>query len=284
MWQRFTERARRSVFFAQQEASRLHLAYVGTEHLLLGMLREEDALCCRILEGIGYPAREIREALHPHLKEGTDKSGIDMQLTPYCKRAIDLSYDEARNLDNNYIGTEHILLGLIEEENGLAGRTMRELGVTPEALRESIRNLQSFDRSSVKPLENARRKFEQWMGAREAANPAPPTEEELPHPGDLGTLSCSRGRKKVEFLPSQEDWVAYQKILRVKDDYAYREMIEAGKLLLVPVETEAKFLRQEGAFFIRILSGELAGRTGWVLPANFQRTGQDERPFPPEIE
>src|SRR6185503_5284465 len=105
MWQRFTERARRVVFFAQEEAARLGENYVGTEHLLLGLVRESDSVAARILDRLGIPLGRIRADLERMVAPGSGHLGHDMQLTPRAKRTIDLAYEEARSLNNNYIGT-----------------------------------------------------------------------------------------------------------------------------------------------------------------------------------
>src|SRR5213078_92241 len=130
MWQRFTERARRVVFFAQEEAARLGENYVGTEHLLLGLVRENDSVAARILDRLGVPLGRIRSDIERQVTRGHGNLGQDMQLTPRAKRVIDLAYECARQLNNNYIGTEHILMGLIREGDGLAARILSKLGAT----------------------------------------------------------------------------------------------------------------------------------------------------------
>src|SRR5438105_7953195 len=98
MWQRFTERARRVVFFAQEEAGRLGENYVSTEHLLLGLLRQNDSVAARILDRMGVPLARVRSEIERHVQRGDGRLGQDMQLTPRGKRVIDLSFDEARLL------------------------------------------------------------------------------------------------------------------------------------------------------------------------------------------
>src|SRR5882672_11241535 len=98
MWQRFTERARRVVFFAQEEAARLGENYVGTEHLLLGLVREEDSVAGRILTRLGIPGGAVRAETEKHVTRGQGNLGQDMQLTPRAKRLIDLAYEEAQQL------------------------------------------------------------------------------------------------------------------------------------------------------------------------------------------
>src|SRR5580698_5386351 len=145
MWQRFTERARRVVFFSQEEAGRLGENYVSTEHMLLGLVRESDSVAARILTNMAVSLADIREAVEKQVTRGEGRLGQDMQLTPRAKKVIDLAYDEARQLSNNYIGTEHLLLGLIREGEGLAGRVLSKLGVDLEMTRKQVLSLQDTD-------------------------------------------------------------------------------------------------------------------------------------------
>jgi ornithine carbamoyltransferase len=156
MWQRFTERARRAVFFAQEEALRLGQAYVGTEHLLLGLIREVDNVASRVIDKLGASPVRVRTEIEARADRGDGKLGLDMQLTPRAKRAIDLAYDEARQLSNNFIATEHLLLGLIREADGLAGRVLARLGVELEAVRREVRRLQADTEAAVRLDERQR--------------------------------------------------------------------------------------------------------------------------------
>ncbi|MCE5315278.1 MAG: ATP-dependent Clp protease ATP-binding subunit [Armatimonadota bacterium] len=149
MWQRFTERARRVVFFAQEEAGRLGENYVSTEHLLLGLVRENDSVAARILDRMGVSLGRIRSDIERQVTRGDGRLGQDMQLTPRAKRVIDLAYDEARNLNNNYIGTEHLLLGLIREGEGMAARVLQRLGVDLERTRREVMNLQDGETTAI---------------------------------------------------------------------------------------------------------------------------------------
>ncbi len=142
MWQRFTERARKVVFFAQEEAQKFGEGYVSTEHLLLGLVRESDSVAARVLEKLGVGLGKIRAEVEKQLPRGESRPSQDMTLTPRAKRVIDLAYDEARNLNNNYIGTEHLLLGLIREGDGLAGRVLARLGVELDRARREVMALQ----------------------------------------------------------------------------------------------------------------------------------------------
>lgn len=135
MWQRFTERARRIIFYGQEEALRFGDNYLSTEHLLLGLVRENDTVAARILERMGVSLEIIRARVEKQIKKGKGCTGQDVQLTPRAKRVIDLAYDEARQMNSNYIGTEHLLLGLVRESEGPAARILAKLGVDLEKTR-----------------------------------------------------------------------------------------------------------------------------------------------------
>lgn len=148
MWQRFTERARKVVFYAQEEAQKFGEGYVSTEHLLLGLVRESDSVAARVLEKLGVSLNRVRSEVEKQLPRGEARPSQDMTLTPRAKRVIDLAYDEARSLNNNYIGTEHLLLGLIREGDGLAGRVLAKLGVELDRARQEVMGLQDSEAQS----------------------------------------------------------------------------------------------------------------------------------------
>ncbi len=156
MWQRFTERARKVVFYAQEEAQKFGEGYVSTEHLLLGLVRESDSVAARVLEKLGVSLTRIRGEVEKQLPRGDARPNQDMTLTPRAKRVIDLAYDEARNLNNNYIGTEHLLLGLIREGDGLAGRVLAKLGVELEKARREVMALQDNETQTKSPSGGSR--------------------------------------------------------------------------------------------------------------------------------
>ena len=143
MWQRFTERARKVVFYAQEEAGQLGENYVSTEHLLLGLIREDDSVAAKLLDRLGLSRDLIRAEVLRHVTPGEGQSGKDMMLTPRAKEVVDAAYAEAKGLKNNYIGSEHLLLGLIAEGGGLAARVLTEFGLTLDATREEVRKFQA---------------------------------------------------------------------------------------------------------------------------------------------
>jgi len=161
MWQRFNESARRSVFFAQEEAARLGENHVSTEHLLLGLVRETDSAAAIVLMRMDIDLSRIRGDIERQVTRGDGRDGQDMQLTPRAKRVIDLAYDEARDLNNNYIGTEHLLLGLLREDEGLAGRVLQKLGVDLERTRREVMNLQDTTHKTQETASQAG-KLEAW--------------------------------------------------------------------------------------------------------------------------
>jgi ATP-dependent Clp protease ATP-binding subunit ClpA len=142
MWQRFTERARKVVFHAQEEAQKYGEGFVSTEHLLLGLLREPGSVAARVLDGLGVSLHRIRTEVERELPRDVTRQRQEMTLSPAAKLVIDLAYDEARNLKSSHIGTEHLLLGLIREGGGLAGRALARLGVELDWARRQVVSLQ----------------------------------------------------------------------------------------------------------------------------------------------
>ena len=114
-FEKFTERARRVLSLAQEEAQRLHHNYMGTEHLLLGLVREGDGVAARVLAHQGVSLAQVREAVEFIIGRGDRVVTGEIGLTPRAKRVIELAVDEARRLNHHYIGTEHLLLGLVRE-------------------------------------------------------------------------------------------------------------------------------------------------------------------------
>ena len=134
-WERYTESARRAVWEATEEAARLGQDAVATEHLLLALLRHEDTVACKLLNQSNVLPQTISAGLTPYLLESEPLESPIRQLSAEAEMAIDCAYEEARRLDCNYIGTEHLLLGLLSEPDGLAGRVLRQNGVTSHQIR-----------------------------------------------------------------------------------------------------------------------------------------------------
>ncbi|TLM99260.1 ATP-dependent Clp protease ATP-binding subunit ClpC, partial [bacterium] len=138
MFGRFTERAQKVLVLAQEEARRAHFDYVGTEHLLLGLIREGGGIAARVLQGMGIEMQQVRDEVEKIMGKGNFNGYGEIGFTPRSKKVLELSFDEARHLGHNYIGTEHLLLGLIREGEGVAARVLENLGANLEKVREGI--------------------------------------------------------------------------------------------------------------------------------------------------
>ena len=138
---KFTDRAREVLTQAQNEAQRFNHVHIGTEHLLLGLLRVEDGLAARVLWELGVELPRVRTAVEFILQRGDRPVAGEVGLTPAAKRVIELAIDESRRLGHRYIGTEHLLLGLVREGEGVAGGVLESLGVTLDTVRHEIVHL-----------------------------------------------------------------------------------------------------------------------------------------------
>ncbi len=135
---KFTERARRTLTLAQEEAQRFNHNYIGTEHLLLGLVREGDGIAARILNNLGVQLPRVRSAVEFIIGRGETMRMGEIGLTPRAKKVIELAVDEARRLNHHYIGTEHLLLGLVREGEGIAAGVLEGMGVRLEDLRAQV--------------------------------------------------------------------------------------------------------------------------------------------------
>jgi ATP-dependent Clp protease ATP-binding subunit ClpA len=139
---RFTERARKVLSLAQEEAQRFQHNYIGTEHLLLGLVREGEGVAARVLHNLGVELYKVRQSVEFIIGRGDRIVLGEIGLTPRAKKVIELAVDEARRLNHHYIGTEHILLGLVREGEGIAAGVLESLGVNLEKVRtQTIRVL-----------------------------------------------------------------------------------------------------------------------------------------------
>ena len=139
--ERFTQRARRVLSLAQEEAERMQHAHIGTEHLLLGLMREKDGVASRVLRDLGVRPDEVEQIVE-RLTSANKRSGVQrMDLSPATKRVLELAVEEARRMKHPYIGTEHLLLGLIRSPEGVANDVFRELKISPEEIRTQTRRV-----------------------------------------------------------------------------------------------------------------------------------------------
>jgi ATP-dependent Clp protease ATP-binding subunit ClpA len=138
VFERFTERARKVVVLAQEEARSFKHDYIGTEHILLGLLRVEEGLAARVLTTLGITVDAVREQVTRIVGEGDETSHGQIPFTPRAKKVLELSLREALAVGHNYIGTEHILLGLARENDGVASRILLALGADAPRVREAV--------------------------------------------------------------------------------------------------------------------------------------------------
>jgi ATP-dependent Clp protease ATP-binding subunit ClpC len=140
-FERFTERAKKVLTLAQEEAERSHHSYIGTEHLLLGLLREGEGLAAKVLNNLGVEINKVRSTIESVL--GRNERIIIQQIIPTSrvKKVIEISFEEARRMGNNYVGTEHLLLGLLIEGEGIAAHVLEDLGANLEKVRGEIERL-----------------------------------------------------------------------------------------------------------------------------------------------
>ncbi|MEL7484853.1 MAG: Clp protease N-terminal domain-containing protein, partial [Planctomycetota bacterium] len=142
MFERFTDRARKVMALANQEAQRFNHEYIGTEHILLGLVKEGSGVGANVLKALGVDLRKVRLEVEKLVKQGPEMVTMGkLPQTPRAKKVIEYAIEEARNLNHNYVGTEHLLLGLLREHDGVAAQVLRNLGLKLEEVREEVLNL-----------------------------------------------------------------------------------------------------------------------------------------------
>jgi len=155
VFERFTDRARRVVVLAQEEARLLNHNYIGTEHILLGLIHEGEGVAARALEGMGISLESVRSQVVEIIGQGAQAPTGHIPFTPRAKKVLELSLREALQLCHNYIGTEHILLGLIREGEGVAAQVLQKLGAELHKVRQSVIQLLSGQQGEGEPGEPA---------------------------------------------------------------------------------------------------------------------------------
>src|SRR5690625_5016320 len=155
MFGRFTERAQKVLALAQEEAVRLGHNNVGTEHILLGLVREGDGIAAKALNALGLESEKIQKEVETLIGRG-EEAVQTIHYTPRAIKVIELSMDEARKLGHSYVGTEHILLGLIREGDGVAARVLNNLGISLNKARQQVLQLLGSNESHSSAHQNAR--------------------------------------------------------------------------------------------------------------------------------
>ncbi len=178
MFERLTDRARKVMALANQEAQRFNHEYIGTEHILLGLVKEGSGVGANVLKNLDIDLRKVRLEVEKLVKSGPDMVTMGkLPQTPRAKKVIEYAIEEARNLNHNYVGTEHLLLGLLREHEGVAAQVLMNLGLKLEEVREEVLNL---------------------LGAGVESEDAPESMEPSPEPGS----STRRGKSKTPALDS----------------------------------------------------------------------------------
>lgn len=193
MFERFTERARQAVILAEEEARTLEHGYIGTEHILLGLLREENGLAARVLRSLDISLERSRDTLLQITPQGEDVLPLKLPFTPRSKKVLELALREALSLEHNYVGTEHILLGLVREHEGLAVRILTDSGAPAEKVRNEVIRMLTMPPGGPRPSVTA------------PSTPQPPDEE------------GGRTRPTIEARPDEIATVAEQLSLHPAD-------------------------------------------------------------------
>ncbi len=144
-FEKFSERARRVLSLAQEEAQRFNHNYIGTEHILLGLVRETEGVAARVLSSLGVDLSKVRSAVEFIIGRGEKPTQGEIGLTPRAKKVVELAVDEARRMNHTYIGTEHLLIGLLREGEGVAAGVLESLGVTLDKVRAETHRVLSHN-------------------------------------------------------------------------------------------------------------------------------------------
>src|SRR5512138_3125436 len=172
--ERFTQRARRVLSLAHQEAERMRHSYIGTEHLLLGLIREEGGVAGRVLRELGLEPDRVQEIVERLTGPGQTR-GAKLDLAPGTQQVLELAIEEARRMGHHYIGTEHLLLGLVRYGEGIALDVLRKLGVTPEQIRRQTRRVLQESSATSRQATGG----EQKQPRQEQARPKTPMVDQL---------------------------------------------------------------------------------------------------------
>jgi ATP-dependent Clp protease ATP-binding subunit ClpC len=200
VFERFTDTARRVIVLAQEEARMLRHDYIGTEHILLGLIREEGCVASRSLVAAGLSLSLIREEVIRVVGQGTKAPTEHIPFTPRAKKVLELSLREALQLGHNYIGTEHILLGLIREGEGVAAQVIQKLGADLNQVRRIVTELLA-DHAGPAPEEAAEGDAEDTPGApaevRAPTTPVAPLEEPPTCPSCFASLAETARLRRI---------------------------------------------------------------------------------------
>jgi ATP-dependent Clp protease ATP-binding subunit ClpA len=243
---RFTERARKVLSLAQEESQRFQHNYIGTEHLLLGLVREGEGAGARVLKEMGVELNRVRSAVEQIIGRGDRIVLGEIGLTPRAKKVIELAVDEAHRLDHHYIGTEHIFLGLIREGSGIAAGVLESMGVNLESARTATLRILGQPAPFI------------GTGATDESAAATPAQ--------AGATSPSWSA--AEDTPESEPGVAKPFLLGGHTSFSRYPLNERGKLVILLAQEEARRLQHGYIGTEHLLLGlasENKGIAAWAL-------------------
>jgi nucleotide-binding universal stress UspA family protein len=248
---KFTERARRVLTYAQEEARSFNHNYIGTEHLLLGLIREGDGVAAKVLRSLGVEMDKVRSQVEFIIGRGERMIVGEIGLTPRSTKVIELAVDEARRLGHHYVGTEHLLLGLIREGEGIAAGVLQSLGVSLERVRTQTVQVLSQGR----PAEGA---------AREGRGPSESAVEREGSPIQdrvLSAMSRLRSQLRWDYLVAQVEYPQWDD-LAAHTEHPRPETGGVIKRFLGPDEAHADLHGKPVHEALRVL-----GAAGWEMVA-----------------
>ncbi len=229
---KFTERARKVLSLAQEEAQRFQHNYIGTEHLLLGLVREGEGVAAKVLANLGVELNKVRSAIEFIIGRGDRIVLGEIGLTPRAKKVVELAVDEARRLNHHYIGTEHLLLGLVREGEGIAAGVLESLGVNLEKVRTQTIQILSqsampmLSQPATSALKEAMEALEAVLREKEAAI----QRQEYELAAELRDREVNL-RERIAKLPLEALKAGLEVVLREKEAAIQRQEYElAAKL------------------------------------------------------
>lgn len=283
LWRRLAGQARRALQFAYEEAERVGSGMLSPEHLALGLLYDDSTVASSLLDRMGKHVSEIRNELQRQVVWGDLRLGGEIPLSAQTKQVIDHAYDEARQLNDQYIGTEHLLIGLLREGATQAAYVFSLFEVGTDNSRASLQVLRE---------DQSQETVETGLSLPQPEPKMPPVLVRDPRFGDIGEArSGIHGR--IEVTLDAATFVELVAVYRSHDAYGYRALVEGNQtMFLIPEGTQLKRLvpppdghpaTAAGGYYIRVMSGEYAAYAGWVAANHFFRIGPDDTPFPPEL-
>jgi ATP-dependent Clp protease ATP-binding subunit ClpC len=207
VFERFTDRARRVVVLAQEEARMLNHNYIGTEHILLGLARERDGVAAKALDGLNIRLDAVRREVEEIIGQGQAAPTGHIPFTPRAKKVLELSLREALQLGHNYIGTEHILLGLIREGEGVAAQVLQKLGADLNRVRQTVIQLLSgyAAGAEVRKVEGGTEMMEEELAGEIAPTAIPASEDAPTCPNCFAALDEELAVRAMETTLEGED-------------------------------------------------------------------------------